>query len=74
MLNTSLKSSAVSLSVHTTKLPAAFSDLLLHTAVGYSSGPPVAYARSLAVHRITIGLPDVPRPTGQTPEQTGEGY
>ncbi|XP_043230851.1 transforming growth factor beta receptor type 3-like [Amphibalanus amphitrite] len=63
VLNTSLKSPSVSLSVHTTKLPAAFSDLLLHTAVGYSSGPPVAYVRSLAVHRISIGLPDVQRPT-----------
>ncbi|KAF0296417.1 Transforming growth factor beta receptor type 3 [Amphibalanus amphitrite] len=69
VLNTSLKSPSVSLSVHTTKLPAAFSDLLLHTAVGYSSGPPVAYVRSLAVHRISIGLPDVQRPT--QPPATG---
>ncbi|XP_037081827.1 transforming growth factor beta receptor type 3-like [Pollicipes pollicipes] len=54
VVNDSLDKS-VSLKVKLTRLPDSFNDLVIF-AVGYSSGPPVAYIRSLAAHRLNIGL------------------
>ncbi|XP_037081129.1 transforming growth factor beta receptor type 3-like [Pollicipes pollicipes] len=50
---------SVSLEVERVQLPESFSELLI-LAVGYSSGPPVAYIRSPAISRLDLRLGGAP--------------